>query len=191
MRPIGVGEAGKDEQAVRIAVKDIEAPVLEPRLGPQQEVPALAGDSVRDGGIVETAGGGAEDAVERVHEDLDSLGGDVVVSALRHFAGLGQAVEHPREDRLASAKGGAGRGADHVFSGTSARNERERVDIERTHHARVQALEVEHPDVPVQSGDRLEDMAAGLGGRDARVSRTHGGRHDVALVEFRQVDEVE
>ena len=162
MRLARVGEAGKDEQTVGVAVQDIETPVFEPGLGPEQEMPALPGDGVRDGGVVETAGGRAQDTVERVHEDLDRLRGDIVIFAFGRLAGLGQAIKHPWQDRLATAKRGAGRRTDHVFAGADAGNEGERIDVEGTHDARIQALEVEHPDVPMQAGSRLQHMAAGL-----------------------------
>ncbi len=56
--------------------------------------------------------------------------------------------------------------------------------------ARVEALEVEHHDVAVEPGQRLEDVSARL--RLGRVAREpHAGRDDAARSEPRQVQEVE
>ena len=71
---------------------------------------------------------------------------NVVASLLRGLAAREQLVEHARQDRgLAPER--AARRLDEVGAGRRARHVAEGVDVERADEARIQALEVEHPDV--------------------------------------------
>jgi hypothetical protein len=65
--------------------------------------------------------------------------------------------------------------------------ERQRIDVERADQARVQALEIEYPDVVVHARPRLEYVTARLCGEHARVVAAYARRDDAAFVEFREI----
>ena len=75
--------------------------------------------------------------------------------------------------------------------GSRCRDVRERIDVERADDARIQALEVEHPDVPCRPGHRLEHVAALLRRVHARVVGAHGRRDDLQPLELAQIQKVE
>jgi hypothetical protein len=187
----GVGRPGLHEEAVGVAVEHAGAARLDPGLAPQQQLAAEAGDGVGEARVEEAAGGRAEDPVERVHQDLDGLAGDGVARAPGRLAPRQDLVEDPAEDALLPPEDGAVRGLDRVLlelAGLGS-DEVERVDLERADEARVQAAEVEHGDVRVQAGQRLEHVAAGL-----RLHLAHGADargHDPAPAERAEVEEVE
>ena len=60
-----------------------------------------------------------------------------------------------------------------------------RVDVEGADDARIQALEIKHPDVRVQPRARLEDVATLLGRENARVVGSYRGRDDTLVLEPR------
>ncbi len=68
---------------------------------------------------------------------------------------------------------------------------RQRIDVEGADDARVQALEIEHPDVAVQTGHGFQHMTALLGGMNARIVGAHGRRNDAPPLEFGQVQKIE
>ena len=159
------------EQAVGVAVEHRETRVLEPALRPQQHLLAHAGDRVRERRVVEAARGRAEHAVEGVHQDLDGVRGHVVAALLRRLAPREQLVEHARQDRGLAAERAAGRVESGRRRGAGSRDVRQRIDVERADDARIQALEVEHPDVRVQA--RRAARARGRpAARRARASRS-------------------
>src|SRR6202012_6076315 len=65
------------------------------------------------------------------------------------------------------------------------------VDVEGTDDARIQALEIEHPDVRVQARAGLEDVAALVGRENARVAGPYGGRDDTLVLELAEVQKIE
>src|SRR5206468_391044 len=102
--------ARQREQTVRVAVEDAVAVPLDPRLRPEKHLAAEARDRVRDVGVMEAAGGCPENAVERVHEDLDRVRGDPVARALGRLAPREEIVEERGQDPgLAAERGAVGR----------------------------------------------------------------------------------
>ena len=99
-------------------------------------------------------------------------------------------IEHAGQDRRLPAKGTGGR-ADQVRIGRRIRDVGQRIDVERAYQARVQALEVKHPDVLVQPGHRLQHMPALLQGAAAAIARANAGRDDAELPQFAEVQEIE
>ena len=87
------------EQTVGVAVQHAEASGFEPPLRPEQHLAAHAGDRVGERRVVEAAGRRAEHAVERVHQNLDGVRGDVVARLLRGLAPWEELVEESRQDR--------------------------------------------------------------------------------------------
>src|SRR5690606_4928305 len=65
------------------------------------------------------------------------------------------------------------------------------VDVEGANNAGVQALEVEDTDVRMQAGDRLQHMAALLGGVHSRVVRTYARRDNARPFQLGEIKEVE
>ncbi len=189
-RRLGVVAAGQYEETVGIAVEDRKSRLLEPLLGPEQQLASRAGDRIRERRIVEPARGRPEHAVERVHQNLDCVRGDVVVRLLRRFAAREQLIEQARQNRRFAAERAARR-SDHIVFRRRRFAVRQRIDVERANDARIQAPEIEHPHVGVEPRDRLEHVTALLRGVNARVISSHGRRDDAFALELAQIEEVE
>ena len=149
-------------------------------------MPPLAGDGVGDVGVVEAAAGCAEHAVERVHQDLDRLGGNSIAVALGLVPLRRQPVEQAGQDSALAAEAGAVGQPDGVRCSVAVRaDEAEGVDVVGADEAGIEAFEVEHPDVFVQSGDRAEHVAARLGAVGLALVADQRRRHPAAPVQFR------
>jgi len=159
-------------------------------LRPQQYFAARAGDGIRQRRIVETARRRTEHAVEGVHQDLDGVGRHGIARLLRRVATRKQFIEHARQNRRFATERAAGR-LDQVLAGLRLCNVRQRIDVDRADDARIQALEIEHPHVGVQSRHRLQHMTALLGHMHTRIVRAHGGCDDALALQLGQVKEVE
>src|SRR5207249_33972 len=119
------------------------------------EVLSRRGDGVRRRRGEEARGWRAEDAEERVHEDLDRLRRHLIAGA----TGLRALFREPRDEvgqdaRLVAPEGGAARRPQDVRLRIPG-DERERVDVEGADETRVEALEVEDEDVPVEARHRI------------------------------------
>ncbi len=114
----------------------------------------------------------------------------VVAALLRRLAPREQLVEQPRQDRRLAAKGPVGR-ADEIEIRRRRRHVTHGVDVEGADDARVQALEIEHPDVAVQARFGLEHVAALLRDMHARVAAPHARGDEVDALELGQIEEVE
>ena len=68
---------------------------------------------------------------------------------------------------------------------------RQRVDVERADDARIEALEIEHPDVAMHAGERFEHVPALLGGIHARVARRARSARRSSALQLAQVQEIE
>ena len=80
---------------------------------------------------------------------------------------------------------------DQVCAGLRVRDVGQRIDIEGADDTRVQAPEVEHPDVAMQTGGRLEHVPALLRRVHARVVAAHAGRDDAERLELATVQKIE
>ena len=87
----------------------------------------------------------------------------LVAGLLRRVATRKQLVQQARQDRRFAAERPTRR-FDQVPSSTRIGDVGQRIDIERADDARIQALEIEHPDVAVQTGHRLQHVPALLRG---------------------------
>ena len=160
--------------------------------GEPDHVLAGEGDRVGDRRREEPAGRGPEDPEEGVHEDLRRLGAHRVAL----LPGLGPLLPEARDQvgqdsRLVGAEPGAARRADEGQVRRLARREdvRQGIDVERADQARVEALEVEDEDVPVEAGDGVEDEAPG-DDRPLRVLDVDRRRHAPARPELGEVEGV-
>ncbi len=190
--PFRVTLAGADEQAVRVPVEHLVAAALEPGFRPEQEVPPLPGDGVGDVRVVKTAGRRAEDPVEGVHENLDGLGGDGVAALPSGLPAREQLVENAGQDAgLAAEADAVFQGDDAVVRGIGVGHEAEGVDVEGADQARVQALEIEYPDVVVQAHPRFQHVPARLGRVHAGVPGPHRRSGMAAPAQGRQIKKVE
>src|SRR5687768_6071738 len=173
---LGIRRRRLDEQAVRVAVQHHEPGRLEPALRPQKDLASHAGYRVRERRVIEATGGRTQHAIEGVHQYLYGVRGDLVTRLASGFAPWEEIVEQPRQDRGLATKCAA-RGFDQVRLRCRALDVRQRVDIERADHARVQASEVEDPDVVVQPCHGFEHVAALLRDVDTRIVSAHAGCH--------------
>ena len=110
--------------------------------------------------------------------------------------GLGPLLPETRDQvgqdpRLVGAEPGAARRADErQVRGLARRKDvRQGIDVERADQARVEALEVEDEDVPVEAGDGVEDEAPG-DDRSLRVLDVDRRRHAPARAELGEVEGV-
>ena len=135
---------------------------------------------------MEAAAGRAEDAVERVHQDLRRLRHRGVAALLRPVALFPDGPDEPGQDRAFAREGSALEPLDALFAGCV---KRVRVDAEGADDAWIQALEVEHEDVVVEPGLRVEDVASGAPFSGSRVGDVR--RDSPGPVQPRQVEVVE
>ena len=102
-----------------------------------------------------------------------------------------QLVEHARQDRGLAAERAARR-LDQVVAGArGVATYDERIDVERADDARIQALEVEHPDVAMQAGDAARARGRLVAPRDARVVERTLGATMLQPLQLAQIQEVE
>ncbi len=179
-----------NEEAVSVTVEDIESGGLEPALRPEQHLATRAGDGIRQGRVEEAAGRGSQHSIEGVHEDLDGVRGDVVAGLLGRLAPRKQVIQHAGQDRGCAPECASGH-LDEVVVRARCRDIGQWIDVERADDAGVQALEVEHPDVAMEPGAWLEDVASLLGGMNTRVIAAHGRSHDTPALELREIKKVE
>ena len=112
-----------------------------------------------------------------------------VAAPLGVLAALAEAGQHLGQDRDRAREARAV-GRDQRVRVRARDRVRERVEVERAHQARVQALEVEHGDVPEHAGLRLHDRAArNAAGRLALA--VHRRRDPAAPAQLGQVEQVE
>ena len=191
-RADGVGLAGVDEQGVGVAVDDAMAGLCDGRGGEPDDVLAGHGDRVGDRRGEEPAGRRPQHPEERVHEDLRRLGADRVALLPGLRALLPEAGDQVGQDPgHVGAERGAARRADEGQPGRLAgRNDvGQGIDVEGADQARVEALEVEHEDVPVEAGDRVEDEPPGDHGA-LGVLDVNGRRHVAPRAELGQIEGV-
>src|SRR5688572_24057130 len=187
---LGIRRRRLHEQAVRVAVEHQEAGRLEPALRPQQDLATHAGYRVRERRVIEATSGRAKHAIEGVHQYLDGVRGDLVTRLARRFAPREEIVEQAWQDRGLATKR-ATRRLDQIRLRRRALDVRQWVDIEGADDARVQASEVEDPDVVVQPCHGLEHVATLLRDVDTRVGSAHAGCHYPQRLEIAQVEKVE
>ena len=185
---LGLVHAGaeQDEQRVGVAVDHRLAALLD-------HVPAAADDLVppprdaaREARVVEAAARGAEDPVEGVHQDLRRLRHRRVSAPLRAVPLFPERPDEPGEDRALARERRALESLDAVLA---RRVQCVRVDAEGADDARVQALEVEHQDVVVETRPGVEDVASGTPFSGPRVDDVR--RDPPRPVQPRQVEVVE
>ena len=114
----------------------------------------------------------------------------VIAGALGRLAPWDQLVEQARQDcRLAQES--SARRVDEVARSRLVRNIGQRIDVERADDARIEALEIEHPHVAVQAGQRIEHVSALLCDVHAGIVAADARRDDADMRELAQVQEVE
>jgi hypothetical protein len=128
---------------------------------------------------VEAAGRRPEHSIEGVHQDLDRVALDRVAGTARLLAPRHELVEYLAQETLAPREGGTVWSHDRVFFRLARlrSDQVQGVDLEGADQARVEALEVEHDDVRVEAGARLEHVPACLGLHDL-APRADARRHD-------------
>ncbi len=67
----------------------------------------------------------------------------------------------------------------------------ERIDVEGADDARIKAFEIKHPDICVQPGTGLENMASLLGRIHTGVVSPYRGRDDTLVLELAEVQKIE
>ena len=135
---------------------------------------------------MEAAAGRAQDAVEGVHQDLRRLRHRRVATLLRAVPLLPDRPDEPGEDRALARE----RRAREPFDAILARRvQGVRIDAEGTDDARIEALEIEHQDIVVEPGLRIEDIAPGAPFPGPRVGDVR--RHPACPVQPRQIEVVE
>src|SRR6185295_8133023 len=120
----------------------------------------------------------------------DGVALDAVARALRRVAPGHDLVEDLGKDAAAAGKRRAVRGPDGVGVVAGLAPQAEGVDLERADEARVEALEVEHDDVLVEPGARLENVAA-LGSHLVLAGRGDAGGDDSTGPELGEVEKVD
>ena len=116
---------------------------------------------------------------------------DGIAGALGRFPSRKQLVEDGGQDRRPSLEASVVCEAHRPGLCVGWIDEAQRVDIERADDARIEALEIEYPDILVNPGDGFEDVASGLATRDLGVVGSYRRRHDTTSAQRRQVQEVE
>ena len=177
----------QDEERVGIPVDHLEALALDERLAAPDDLVPAHRDAAREPRIEEAAPAGAEHPVEGVHEDLDRVLERLVPAPLRFVPVRPEIGDEVGQDPALAREDPSGEPRHRVGARLG---EAEGVDAEGADDARIQALEVEQGDVPVEPRARVEDVAAralaasGEGGADVR-------RDPPAPVQARQVEVVE
>jgi hypothetical protein len=190
--PGGIGLARIDEERVRVPVDDAVTGLPDGGRREPDHVLSGDGDRVGDVGREEPAGGGPEHAEQRVHEDLRGLGADRVAVLARPGSLLPEARDQLGQDaRLVGAEGSAARRPHDRAVGPLARRHdvSQRIDVEGADEARVQALEVEHQDVPVEPRYGVEDEAP-RDDRPLRILDVDRRRDAAATAELGEVERV-
>ena len=160
-----VGSPTSTKSESGVAVDDAMAAPLDRGRREADHVLAGDGDRVGDRRREEPRQASPEHAEERVHEDLRRLRRRPRRPPRARCARSSRGAR-PASGRMpgsSRAEGRAARRADRAAApGVSWRRHDvgQRVDVEGADQARVQALEVEDEDVPVEAGDGVEDEAA-------------------------------
>ena len=185
---LNLGELHKNR--VGVAIQDGNLFGLECLAGPVQRLLAEAGNGVGNLRIEEAAGACAQHAEQRIHHNLDGVIGVAVAPRPRLFAALGQPFEHAGQNGILARKARAvGRG-NGVFRAVGLRGAGagKGIQVKGADQAGIQALEIEHGHMAVQSGLRIEQRAAPHMRLFARG--VHRGRHNSAPPQLGQVEQV-